>query len=157
MHLSSKHFSRKINTFMDIVCIRCKAEAEKYYSRILRVAQKWRFIINPVYLEVVPWLPKFGILGSLEESLKNAFFRTLFSPKLILESWIPHCLCESFPEYPLEITIETLIIVYLIQQEFSWFKNHKLLIDKLGPGPFFASSKTVSVLMLLLTRIYCLW
>ena len=77
------------------------------------VAQNRRFTINPVYLEVAPWLPKFGILGSLE-SLKNAFFRTWFSPKLILESWILHYLCESFPEYPLDITIGTLITVYLV-------------------------------------------
>ena len=72
----------------------------------LRVAQNGRFVINPVYLEVVPWSPQFGILGSLE-SLEKAFFRTLLSPKLILESWIPHYLCESSPEYPLGITIGT--------------------------------------------------
>ena len=105
-------------------------------------------------MKVAPWLPKFGLLGSLE-SLKDAFFRTLFSPKLILESWIWHCLWESYPKYPLDITMGTLIIVYFILQDFSWFKNYKLYWV---PNLFLAPLLLVTIQkVFVLTRIYCLW
>ena len=35
-------------------------------------------------------------------------------------------------------------MVYLISQQFSWFKNYKLLIVKPVPGAYFASAKTIS-------------
>ena len=48
------------------------------------------------------------------------------SPKLSLENWILHCLRENFPEYPRDITIRILMIVYSIPQHFPWFESCKL-------------------------------
>ena len=91
----------------------------------LQVAQNGRFVINPVH-------PGGGTMDSklwyfrLFKSLKNARSRTFQSPKLSLGSWISHFICENFPEYPPDIIIPASIIVYLIQQHFSWFKNYNL-------------------------------
>ena len=73
----------------------------------------------------------------LHESLKNALSRTFYSPKLSLESWILHSFCKK-------VALQTSIIVYLILQRFSWFKNYKLLILKPIPDAFFAYGKTIS-------------
>ena len=109
----------------------------------LRIAQNERFVINPVYSRGSNMVVK--ILNfRLFESLKNALSRTFSSPKLSLESWILHYLCKNFPEYPPEIIIKTSIIVYVIPQYFSWFKNYKLLILKLVPSASFACAKTIS-------------
>ena len=53
---------------------------------------------------------------------------------------------ENFAESPPEITIRTSIIVCLIPQHFSFFKNYTLLILKLEPAVSLASAKTISVL-----------
>ena len=60
------------------------------------------------------------------ESLKKAHSRTFCSLKLSLESWILHCLCKKFPEYPPDITIGIWLIACLIPKHFSWFfkKNY---------------------------------
>ena len=109
----------------------------------LQVALNGRFIINSVYSRDGAMVVKF-LDFRLLESLKSALSRTFCSPKLSLESWILHCLCENFPEYPPDIIIQTSIIVYLISQHFSWFKNYKLFIVKLVPDAYFASAKTIS-------------
>ena len=88
------------------------------------------------------------------ESLKSALSRTFCSPKLSLESWILHSLCENFPEYPLERAMQTSIIVYLIPQHCPWFKNYKLLILKLVLGFFFACAKTISPFV---DTVHCSW
>ena len=80
---------------------------------------------------------------SLSESLKNSLFRTFSSPKSSLEHWILHFLCKNLPEYPPDITMWTSAIVYLIPQNFSWFKNYRVLISKLVPDDSFNSTKTI--------------
>ena len=108
----------------------------------LQVAQNERFIIYPAYPRGGTMVVK--ILDfKLFQSLKNGLFRTFCSPKLSLGSWILHCFCKNFPEYPPNITIRTSTIVYLIPQHFSWFKHYKVLILKLVPGGSFASAKTI--------------
>ena len=49
--------------------------------------------------------------------------------------------------YPPDITIRNSIMMYLTPQQFSWFKNYKLLVFKLLPGIFFASAKTITALV----------
>ena len=119
-----------------------KREQERIHSS-LRVAQNRMFVINPVYSGAGTMVVK--ILDfRLFESLKSALSRTFCFPQLSLESWMLHWLCENFPEYPPDIIIQTSIIVYLILQHFSWFKNYNLLILKPIPGTYFASAKTIS-------------
>ena len=65
---------------------------------------------------------RFQTLGKPEKCT----LQDLLLSQVIPESWILHCLCENFPEYPPDIIIQTSIIVYLIFQRFSWFKNYKL-------------------------------
>ena len=60
------------------------------------------------------------------ENQTNELSRTSSSPKLSLDSWILHCFCENFPEYPRDIAIRVLIIIYSSPQHFSWFKIYKL-------------------------------
>ena len=48
---------------------------------------------------------------------------------------------------PPDITIRNSIMMYLTPQQFSWFKNYKLLVLKLLPGIFFASAKTITALV----------
>ena len=91
----------------------------------------------------------------LSESMKNALFRTFFSSKLFLESWILHCLRNNFPEYSAETILRTFITVDLILQHFSWFINYKLLILKLIPGASFATATTIRAFVD--TLIYCSW
>ena len=78
------------------------------------------------------------------KNLKNAFSRTFCFPKLSLGSSILHCLCKNFPKYLPDIILWTSLIVYLIQQHFSWFKNYKLYWFLLASGTSFASAKTRS-------------
>ena len=110
----------------------------------LWVGQYGRFVINPVYPvggAIVAKLLDFRLF----EDLKNALSRTFCSPKLSLESWILHCLCDSFPKYPPDIILRTSVIVYLIPQHFLWFNNYKLYWFLLVSGASFASAKTRSV------------
>ena len=56
-----------------------------------------------------------------------------------------HCLCENYPEYPPDTALRTSVIVYLIPQHFSWFKNDKLFFVSNDKFPAsFASAKTIS-------------
>ena len=77
----------------------------------LRVAQNGRFAINPVYPGGGTMVAKISDFR-LFENLQNALFRTFFSPKISLESWILHCLCKNFPKYPSDITIRISTIAY---------------------------------------------
>ena len=109
----------------------------------LRVAQSGRFVINLVYSRDDTTFAK--ILDfRLFENLKNALSKTFNCTKLSLESWIPLCLCEKFPEYLPDITMRTWKKVYLMAQHFSWFKNYRLFILRLVPGASFLSAKTMS-------------
>ena len=70
-------------------------------------------------------------------------------------SWIWHCFLKNFPERPPDITTGIPIIVYLILQHFSWFKNDKLYLFS---NWFLALLSLVpKQWILLLTRTYCLW
>ena len=105
-----------------------------YIHSILRVAHNGKFVINSVYPGGGTMLAQ--ILDfRLFKSLKNALSRIFCSPKLSPESWIFHCLRKNNPEYPLDITIGTSTIVYLIPQHFWFFKNYKLYwISNLFPA-----------------------
>ena len=107
----------------------------------LWVSQNGRIVINLVYLGGGTMVAKIFDFRFFE-SLKNAISRTFCSPKLSLESWILHSLCENFPEHPPGKAIRTSVTVYLMTQDFSWFKNYKLLILKLVPGASFSRAKT---------------
>ena len=61
------------------------------------------------------------------ETQKKSFSRTFCSLKMSLEIRILHCLCENFLEYPPDI-IQTSITVYLVWQNFWWFKSYKLYL-----------------------------
>ena len=81
-------------------------------------------LINPVHLRGSTMAAK--ILDfRLSQSLKNALSRILNSPKVSLERWFLHFRCKNFSEFPPDLTIEVSIIVFLIPQHFSWFKNYK--------------------------------
>ena len=63
----------------------------------------------------------------LFESLKSALSRTSNSPKLSPGSWILHCFCENFPEYPPDILIQTFIefhsTFHCLKITNYWFSN----------------------------------
>ena len=123
----------------------------------LRVGQNGRFKMDPVYLGGGTLVSTGGKISGfrLSKCPNNILFRTFFSPKLSLESWILHCPPYSFSKYLRDITLGVSIIVYSVPQHFSWFQNCKL---------YWFSNSLLTLLSLALTQfvpyltqIYCSW
>ena len=97
-------------------------------SNHILVAQNGRFLTKSLYLEGSNMVSTRGkILDfKLSEIPKNKLFRTFYSLRLSLKSWIFHFFRENFPEYPRDITLWIFILVYSVPQHFWCFKNNKL-------------------------------